>query len=64
MILRIQYNDLHLVSFHMEDALGPLTECKEAYTNFKTGKHYYNRVKGMMESLAVKRGICYTLVDT
>ncbi len=64
-VLRIDYEELHPVRFHVEEELGPFTECTGAYTNFKTSQYYenYNAGKQMVEERAAELGICYKLVD-
>jgi hypothetical protein len=64
-LLRIDYEELHPVGFHVEEELGPFTECTGAYTNFKTSQYYtnYNMGKQMVEDRAAELGICYKLVD-
>jgi hypothetical protein len=64
-LLRIDYEELHHVGFHVEEELGPFTECTGAYTNFKTSQYYtnYNMGKQMVEDRAAELGICYKLVD-
>jgi len=64
-VLRIDYEELHPVGFHVEEELGPFTECTGAYTNFKTSQYYenYNMGKQMVEDRAAELGICYKLVD-
>ncbi|GAF97926.1 unnamed protein product, partial [marine sediment metagenome] len=65
-VLRIEYGDgLHPVSFHVEEELGPFTECTGAFTNFKTSEYYENILAGKaaVEARAAELGICYKLVD-
>ena len=65
LVLRIEYDELHPVSFHVEEELGPFTECTGAYTNFKTSQYYDNIKigKAAVEDRAAELGICYKLVD-
>ena len=65
MVLRIEYDELHPVSFHVEEVLGVFTECTGAYTNFKTSEFYdnYEIGKQMVLDRAAELGICYKLVD-
>ena len=65
MVLRIEYDELHPVSFHVEEELGVFTECTGAYTNFKTSEFYDNYEIGKQRVLdrAAELGICYKLVD-
>jgi hypothetical protein len=65
MVLRIEYDELHPVSFHVEEELGVFTECTGAYTNFKTSQYYdnYEIGKQMVLDRAAELGICYKLVD-
>lgn len=64
-VLRIDYEKLHPVRFHVEEMLGPFTECTGFDSNFKTFQYYerYNEVKQMVEDRAAELGICYKLVD-
>jgi len=64
-VLRIDYSKLHPVTFHVEEELGPFTECTGAYTNFKTSQYYinYKEGKAAVEERAADLGICYKLVD-
>jgi hypothetical protein len=64
-VLRIDYSELHPVTFHVEEELGLFTECTGAYTNFKTWQFYdwYEEGKQMVEDRAAELGICYKLVD-
>lgn len=65
MVLRIEYDELHPVSFHVEEELSVFTECTGAYTNFKTSEYYenYEIGKQMVLDRAAELGICYKLVD-
>ncbi|TRO53806.1 hypothetical protein E2P71_05655 [Candidatus Bathyarchaeota archaeon] len=64
-LLEIDYSDLHPVSFHVREFLGPFTECTGAYTNFKTPCYYDNIECGTaeIEEEAAELGLCYKLVD-
>jgi hypothetical protein len=64
-LVRIDYNELHPVVFHVEEFLGPFTECSGAYTNFKDGV-YGDMVDigaAEVEGEADCLGLCYKLVD-
>ena len=65
MLVRIDYSELHPVTFHVEEFLGPFTECTGAYTNFKTSMYYDNVEFGTaeLEEEASELGLCYKLVD-
>ena len=64
-LVRIEYSELHPVAFHVEEFLGPFTECTGAYTNFKTSQYYDNLSYGIaeIEAEAGELGLCYKLVD-
>ena len=53
------------MGFHVEEMVGPFTECTGFDTNFKTDEYYtnYNEAKQAVETRAAELGICYKLVD-
>ena len=64
-VLEFDYSDLHPVTIHVSEVLGPFTECTGAFTNFKTDDYYvkmdawYDNVVREADML----GLCYKLVD-
>ncbi len=64
-LVRIDYSSLHPVTFHVEEFLGPFTECSGAYTNFKDGI-YEDMVDDGREIVYEEAdwlGLCYKLIE-